>query len=83
MWNKLNIRIFYRQYLGADLYYMQLVSKYNKGLKFLFGVNVIFDKNAWVVPLPDKKGVIITSDFQTKLYKYNSKSDKIWVDKGS
>ena len=47
---------------------MQLVSKYNKGLKFLFGVNDIFDKNAWVVPLPDKKGVIITSDFQTKLY---------------
>ena len=83
MWNKLNIRIFYRQYLGADLYYMQLVSKYNKGLKFLFGVSDIFDKNAWVVPLPDKKGVIITSDFQTKLYKYNSKSDKIWVDKGS
>ena len=62
---------------------MQLVSKYNKGFKFLFDVNDIFDKNAWVVPLPDKKGVIITSDFQTKLYKYNSKSDKIWVDKGS
>ena len=62
---------------------MQLVSKYNKGFKFLFGVNDIFGKNAWVVPLPDKKGVIITSDFQTKLYNYNSKSDKIWVDKGS
>ena len=40
---------------GADLADMQLISKFNKGIRFLFCVIDIFSKYAWVVPLKDKK----------------------------
>ena len=40
---------------GADLADMQLLSKYNKGIRFLLCVIDIFSKYAWVVPLNDKK----------------------------
>ena len=43
---------------------MQLISKFNKGLKFLLYVNDIFSKYVWVVPLKDKKGVSIVNAFQ-------------------
>ena len=39
----------------ADLANMQLISKFNKELKFLLCVIDIFSKYAWVVPLKDKK----------------------------
>ena len=42
---------------GADLADMQLISKYNKGIRFLLCVIDIFSKYAWVVPLKDKKKV--------------------------
>ena len=40
---------------GADLADMQLLSRYNKGIRFLLCVIDIFSKYAWVVPLNDKK----------------------------
>ena len=40
---------------GVDLADMQLLSKYNKGIRFLLCVIDIFSKFAWVVPLKDKK----------------------------
>ena len=43
---------------GANLADIQLVSKYNKGFRFLLCVIDIFSKYAWVVPLKDKKYVI-------------------------
>ena len=48
---------------GADLADMQLISKFNKGFRFLFCVIDIFSKYAWVVPLKDKKGVSIVDAF--------------------
>ena len=42
---------------GADLADMQLISKFNKGFRFLLCVIEIFSKYAWVVPLKDKRGV--------------------------
>ena len=39
----------------ADLADMQLISKFNKGFRFLLCVIDIFSKYAWVVPLNDKK----------------------------
>ena len=39
---------------GADLADMQLLSKYNKGIRFLLCVVYIFIKYAWVVPLNNK-----------------------------
>ena len=40
---------------GADLADMQLLSKFNKGFRFLLCVIDIFSKYAWVIPLKDKK----------------------------
>ena len=68
---------------GAHLADMQLISKFNKGYRFLLCVIDIFSKYAWVVPLEDKKGVSIVNAFQKILDKSARKSNKIWVDKGS
>ena len=68
---------------GADLADMQLLSKYNKGIRFLLCVIDIFSKYAWVVPLKDKKGISIVKAFQSILKQSNRKPNKIWVDKGS
>ena len=62
---------------------MQLISKFNKGFRFLLCVIDIFSKYAWLVPLKDKKGVSIVNAFQKILDKSARKSNKIWVDKGS
>ena len=40
---------------GADLADVQLLSKFNKGFRFLLCVIDIFSKYAWVIPLKDKK----------------------------
>ena len=70
---------------GVDLADMQLLSKYNKGIRFLLCVIDIFSKYAWVVPLKDKKGISIVKAFQSILKQSNSKRkpNKIWADKGS
>ena len=69
---------------GADLADMQLLSKYNKGIRFLLCIIDIFSKYPWVVPLEDKKGRSIVKAFQGILKQSNSrKPNKIWVDKGS
>ena len=62
---------------------MQLISKFNKGFRFLLCVIDIFSKYTWVVPLKDKKGITITNAFQKILKESNRKPNKIWVDKGS
>ena len=49
---------------GVDLADMQLVSKHNKGIRYLLCAIDSFNKYAWVVPLRDKKGVSIVDAFQ-------------------
>ena len=68
---------------GIDLADMQLLSKFNKGFRFLLCVIDIFSKYAWVIPLKDKKGLSIVNAFQKILKESDRKSNKIWVDKGS
>ena len=70
---------------GLDLADMQLLSKYNKGIRFLLCVIDIFRKYAWVAPLKDKKVISTVKAFQNILKQSNSKRkpNKIWVDKGS
>ena len=69
---------------AADLADMQLLSRHNKGIRFLLCVIDIFNKHACVVPLKDKKGISIVKAFQIILKQSNSrKPNKIWVDKGS
>ena len=60
---------------------MQVISKFNKGFRFLSCVIGIFSKYAWVVSLKDKKGVSIVNAFQKILNDSNRKSNKIWVNK--
>ena len=43
---------------------MQLISKLNKGIRFLFHVINIFSKYKWVILLQDKKGITIYNAFQ-------------------
>ena len=68
---------------GVDLADMQLISKFNKGFRFLLCVIDIFNKYVWVVPLKNKKGVSIVNAFQRILKSSKRKPNKIWVDKGS
>ena len=42
---------------------MQLISKFNKGFRFLLCVIDIYSEYAWVVPLNDKRGVSIANTF--------------------
>ena len=49
---------------GTDLADMQLLSKFNKGFRFLLCIIDIFSKYAWVIiPLKDKKGISIVNAF--------------------
>ena len=73
---------------GADLADMQLISKCNKGFRFLLCVIDIFSKYGWVLRLKDKKGISIANAFQKILdnsmeLHSEHKPGKIWVDKGS
>ena len=65
---------------GADLADRQLISKYNKGIRYLLCAIDLFSKYAFVAPLKDKKGTTIASAFQKILN--NSKRKVIWVDQG-
>ena len=62
---------------------MQLLGKYNKGIKYLLCVIDSFSKYVWVIPLKDKKGVSIANGFEKVLNDSKRKPNKIWVDRGS
>ena len=67
----------------ADLANMQLISKYNKGIRYLLCVIDLFSKYAFVVLLKGKKGTIIVNAFQSILDNSKRKPNEIWVDQGS
>ena len=62
---------------------MELIKKFNKGIRFLLCVIDIYNKYAWVVPLKDQKGVTIVNTFEKKLDGSKRKPNKVWVDKES
>ena len=62
---------------------MQLLSRYNKRIRFLLCVIDIFSKYVWVIPLKDKKVISIVKAFQIILKISDKKPNEIWVDKGS
>ena len=62
---------------------MQLINKFNNGIRFLLCVIDIFSKYAWIVPLKDKKGVTIVNTFQKILDDLKRKPNKKWMDKDS
>ena len=55
---------------------MQLISKFNKGFRFLLHAIDIYSKYSWVIPLKDKKGITITNAFQENLNEPTRKSNK-------
>ena len=59
---------------------MQLINKFNKGIRFLLCVIDIFSKYACVIPLKEKS-TAITNSFQKILDDSNCKPNKTWVDK--
>ena len=76
---------------GVDLADMQSLSKYNKGIKYLLCAIDLFSRYAWVVPLKDKRGIIILNAFQKLISKGGEaepepeeqlKPNKIWVHQG-
>ena len=56
---------------SADLADMQIISKFNKGFRFLLCGIDIFSKYDWAVPLKDKEGVTIVNAFQKVLKESN------------
>ena len=69
--------------LGIDLADMQLISKYNKGIRYLFYTIDLFSKYDFVGPLKDKKGITTANAFQSILDNTKRKPNKIWTDQGS
>ena len=62
---------------------MQLLSKYNKRIKYLLCTIDLFSKYAWVVPLKDKRGISIINAFQKLISEgkeAESKGRREWVD---
>ena len=68
---------------GVGLADMQLISKNQKGIKYLLCVIDLFCKYAWVVPLKDKKGVSIVNAFQSIFDGSKGNPNKRWVNQGS
>ena len=62
---------------------MQLISKFNEGIRFFLCDIDIFSKYRSIIPLKDKIGITITNAFQKVLKESDCKPIKIWVDKHS
>ena len=58
---------------------MQLISKYNKGIRYLLCVIDLFSRYAWVIPLKNKKGESIFEGFENILDDSNRKPNKVWA----
>ena len=61
---------------------MQLISDFNKVIRFLLFAIDICSKYAWFIPLIDQKGITITNAFQKIVKVFNRKPNKICTDKG-
>ena len=67
---------------GIDWADMQVLSKSNKGNKYLLCAIDLFSKSVWGIPIKNKKGVSLVNAFQ-KLISEGTEPNKIWVDQGS
>ena len=83
---KFNKRKVYSQFKDniweEDLADTRLLSKKNKGIKYLLCAIDLFSKYTFVVPLKDKKGISIINAFNKIIKQSNRKPNKIWVDQG-
>ena len=76
---KYNNRYFIDNICGLDLADMQLMSNFNKRMRFLLCATDVFSKYALAVPLKDKKGITVTNNFQKIFDESDHKPNKIWL----
>ena len=62
---------------------MQLISKYDKGIRYISCAIDLFSKYLWVVPLKYKNMVTIVNAFQSILGSSKRKPNKVWFDQGT
>ena len=67
---------------GANLADLELISKYNKRIRYLLCAIDPSSNYAWVAPLKDKKDIFLNA-FQSILDRSKRKPNKIWVDQDS
>ena len=65
---------------GVDLTDMQLISEYNKGIRYLLCAIDLFSKHVFVVPLKDEKGATIANALQSIISNSKRKPNKMWTD---
>ena len=64
---------------------MQLISKYNRGIRYRLCVIDLFSRYAWLTPLKNKKGESVAEGYKKILddsgnaLHSNRKPNKIWV----
>ena len=63
IFQKKSTLIFIDNIWDAYLADIQLISRSNKGFRFLLCVNDIYSKYAWLIPLQDKKCITIANAF--------------------
>ena len=73
---------FIDNFWGIDLANAQLISKVNKGARFLLCALDIFKKCTWDIPLKYKNGLQLLIAFQKKLDESNRKPNKICLKYG-
>ena len=61
---------------GVDLAGTQLISKYNKGIRYLLCAIELFSKYAFAFALKDKEGTTIANAFQSILNNSKKKPNK-------
>ena len=59
-----------------------ILSRKNKGIKYLLLAIDLFSKYAFVIPSKDKKGISIVNAFNKIIKQSNRKPNKIWIDLG-
>ena len=67
---------------GVHLPGMPLISKFNKGIKYLLCATYLFSRYSWVISLRNKKGDSIVEGFKIIFKNSDRKPNIIWVDYG-
>ena len=65
----------------ADLVEVQLLAKYNRGMRYLLTVLDVLSKYAWVQPLKAKTGVALVQAFD-KIVKHGRQPNRLQTDRG-
>ena len=68
--------------MGVDLADISLISRFNKGIKYLLCVIDLLSRYSWVIPLKNKKADSIVKGFKKILDDSSKHPNKIWVDNG-